>query len=551
MKTSPVKCNRPLLRQSLEDGLTEQQEEWLVAHLDDCVSCQQALTSLAADSEGWSQVEHVLRDEISGTHPVARGVVSTLVPGNHSSSFGHSRSVDPEIRPTDFAVDFLEPAGEADSIGRINDIVLKGYQQDLNRLVAVKVMAPQLATNAESRKRFGREAQATAAIVHPNVMPILTVHSSGQLPYLVMPYVDCESLQERLDREGSLPTLDILKIGHQVASGLAAAHSQGLVHRDVKPANILLARNVDRVMLTDFGLARAVDDATLTRTGLIAGTPQYMSPEQARGDSVDTQSDLFSLGSVMYAMSTGRPPFRAETCYGILRRVTDDLQRPVHELNPDVPLWLEDVINHLMAKDSELRPSSAADVASALQDCIAHLQQPHSAVLPTFVQELRTSRGRGALASIARVIEFEKRFRTLIAAVLLTIVVIVITAMGVFNQGQKLPPDEQPAVQAETVPVPKSTTPPPNSPKVFVDWDDGVGVDLMSMDDELNQLLNAVENDVSDLKPVTADGLCHTATNFTERHWNEHSRNSPSLPVSVGHTDCRSQHRRLQRRSGL
>ncbi|MEO2024314.1 MAG: hypothetical protein ABGZ23_00365 [Fuerstiella sp.] len=92
MKTSPVKCNRPLLRQSLEDGLTEQQEEWLVAHLDDCVSCQQALTSLAADSEGWSQVEHVLRDEISGTHPVARGVVSTLVPGNHSSSFGHSRS---------------------------------------------------------------------------------------------------------------------------------------------------------------------------------------------------------------------------------------------------------------------------------------------------------------------------------------------------------------------------------------------------------------------------------------------------------------------------
>ncbi|MCP4855229.1 MAG: serine/threonine protein kinase [Fuerstiella sp.] len=518
MKTSPVKCNPPLLRQSLEDGLSEQQEEWLAAHLDDCVSCQQALTPLAAGSNGWSRVEHVLRDEISGAYPAARGMVSTLVPGNLSSSFGHSRSVGPETRPTDFAVDFLEPSGEADSIGRINDIeirsvigqggngiVLKGYQQELNRLVAVKVMAPQLATNAESRKRFGREAQATAAIVHPNVMPILTVHSSGQLPYLVMPYVDCESLQERLDREGSLPTLDILRIGHQVASGLAAAHSQGLVHRDVKPANILLARNVDRVMLTDFGLARAVDDATLTRTGLIAGTPQYMSPEQARGDSVNTGSDLFSLGSVMYAMSTGRPPFRVETSYGILRRVTDDLQRPVRELNPNVPLWLEDVINRLMAKDCESRASSAADVASALQDCIAHLQQPHTIGLPVLVQQLSSSRDGGALAWSTRIINFDRRFKAIIAALLLTIVVIAISATGVFNQGLKLPPGEQPAVQTEMASVPPSITPSSNTADVIVDWDDGVDTDLMTMDDELGQLFEAVENDFSDLNSVTED----------------------------------------------
>ena len=152
-------------------------------------------------------------------------MLSTLVPGSLSSSFGHSRSTGTEVRPSDFAVNFLELGREAQAIGRINGIeilsvigqgdngiVLKGYQQELNRLVAGKVMAPQLATNAESRKRFGREAQATAAIVHPNVIPMLTVQSAGQLPYLVMPYVDCESLQQRRDREGSLPTV-VLGIG--------------------------------------------------------------------------------------------------------------------------------------------------------------------------------------------------------------------------------------------------------------------------------------------------------------------------------------------------
>jgi len=189
--------------------------------------------------------------------------------------------------------------------------------------VAVKLMAPHLAASGSARRRFTREARAAAAIVHPHVMPIHSVNSSGRLPYLVMPCVACESLQQRINREGPLELKEILRISSRIAAGLAAAHAQGLVHRDVKPANILLEKGVDRVMLTDFGLARAVDDASLTKTGVIAGTPQYMSPEQARGEAIDHRSDLFSLGSVMYAMCTGRPPFRAETSYGILRRITD------------------------------------------------------------------------------------------------------------------------------------------------------------------------------------------------------------------------------------
>lgn len=153
-------------------------------------------------------------------------------------------------------------------------LVLKGYQKELNRYVAVKVLAPHLALSAAARKRFAREAQATAVIVHPHVMAIHAVAANAKLPYLVMPFVACESLPQRLDRQGPLDIKDILRIGLQAASGLAAAHAQRLVRRDVKPANILLETSVERVMLTDFGLARAVDDATLTRTGIIAGTPQ-------------------------------------------------------------------------------------------------------------------------------------------------------------------------------------------------------------------------------------------------------------------------------------
>src|SRR5581483_10498584 len=126
-------------------------------------------------------------------------------------------------------------------------------------------------------------------------------------------YIPGCSLQDRLDRQGPLELKEILRIGMQVAAGLSAAHAQGLVHRDIKPANILLEHGVERVKITDFGLARTIDDASLTASGVIAGTPQYMAPEQARGEGVDHRSDLFSLGSVLYAMCTGHSPFRAET----------------------------------------------------------------------------------------------------------------------------------------------------------------------------------------------------------------------------------------------
>src|SRR5206468_4335883 len=162
----------------------------------------------------------------------------------------------------------------------------------------------------------------------------------------------------------------------QTALGLAAAHAQGLVHRDIKPANILLENGLERVKITDFGLARAVDDASLTQNGVVAGTPLYMAPEQARGEPVDHRADLFSLGSVLYAMATGSAPFRASGAVAVLQHICDDPARPVAELNRDIPDWLAAIITRLHAKDAAQRIQSAAEVAELLGKHLAQLQQP-------------------------------------------------------------------------------------------------------------------------------------------------------------------------------
>src|SRR5262249_45176557 len=151
--------------------------------------------------------------------------------------------------------------------------------------------------------------QAAAAVSHDHIVTIHAVEETNGIPYLVMQCIAGLSLQQRLDRDGPLQLHEILRIGMQTASGLAAAHAQGLVHRDIKPANILLENGVERVKITDFGLARAATEASLTQSGVVAGTPQYMSPEQAEGKAIDQRTDLFSLGSVLYAMCTGQAPF--------------------------------------------------------------------------------------------------------------------------------------------------------------------------------------------------------------------------------------------------
>ena len=194
-------------------------------------------------------------------------------------------------------LDFLSPPSHPEMLGQLGryqieqvigaggmGIVLKGFDTDLNRPVAVKVLAPHLAHSGAARQRFAREARAAAAVVHEHVVAIYNVESEEETPFLVIQYVPGRSLQDRVDQDGPLAAEEILRIGMQAAAGLAAAHAQGVIHRDVKPANILLESGVERALLTDFGLARAADDASLTHSGIVAGTPHYMSPEQARGE---------------------------------------------------------------------------------------------------------------------------------------------------------------------------------------------------------------------------------------------------------------------------
>jgi WD40 repeat protein len=298
-------------------------------------------------------------------------------------------------------LDFLAPPSRAGSLGRLGHyevlevvgqggmgIVLRAFDEKLHRVVAIKALLPALASSAAARQRFVREARAAAAVTHDNVIDIHAVEDQGTVPYLVMQFIHGSTLQQKLDRTGSLPVNEILRIGLQTAAGLAAAHAQGLVHRDVKPANILLENSVERVKITDFGLARAVDDASLTQSGLIAGTPAYMSPEQAHGERVDHRSDLFSLGSVLYTLCAGHAPFRAETSMAVLRRVCDDTPRPIREINPDIPDWLELIIGRLHAKRPVCRFQSAAEVADLLGRYLARLQQG-GIVAPT----LRYERG--------------------------------------------------------------------------------------------------------------------------------------------------------------
>ncbi len=304
-------------------------------------------------------------------------------------------------------------------------VVFKAFDSELNRPVAIKVLAPHLAGSGAARHRFSREARAAAAIVNEHVVSIHNVESDSEPPFLVMQYVAGESLQGRLDREGPLGVCEVLRIARQTAAGLAAAHEQGLVHRDVKPSNVLLEEGIDRALLTDFGLARASDDASLTHSGHVPGTPHYMSPEQARGECADQRSDLFSLGSLMYAMCTGRSPFRAETSYGVLRRITDLQPRSVREVNSEVPIWLCCIIEKLHAKSPGERYKSAAEVAEVLGQCLAHAQQPESQPLPESVAALTRHLAQESRFPTALV----RRPRTILACVVTSVALLIAAVM--------------------------------------------------------------------------------------------------------------------------
>jgi serine/threonine protein kinase/sugar lactone lactonase YvrE len=384
--TPPTSCpDQAHLKGLLDGSLAGDEQSVLTEHLGNCQCCQHTLESLAVGDAPWAaDLRHVDRDRPtsdSAFWPALRSLeqqidVTQVQPG----------AAEPDAGPVE--LDFLAPAEKPGYLGRLGHfdvvevigrggmgLVLKAFDECLHRFVAIKVLDPKLAGNETARRRFCREARAAAAVTHENVVAIHEVEheESNDLPYLVMQYVAGTSLQDRLDHGQPLELKEILRIGAQAAAGLAAAHAQGLVHRDVKPANILLESG-ERVRITDFGLARAAEDVKLTKTGFVAGTPLYMAPEQASGEDLDHRTDLFSLGSVLYALCTGQAPFDGNTPFVVLRRITEETPRPIQDINPKIPGWLVAVIDKLLAKDPKDRFQSAADVGDILSQALAAVQ---------------------------------------------------------------------------------------------------------------------------------------------------------------------------------
>jgi serine/threonine protein kinase len=313
----------------------------------------------------------------------------------------------------------LSPPEGPDEIGRLGPyrilkilgaggmgIVFRGHDPILKRDVAVKAMLPTVAANDVNRERFLREAQVAAAIENDHIVPIYQVGEDRGIPYLVMRLLQGETLEQRLRRQRPLPVPEILRIARETAEGLAAAHAHDLIHRDVKPANIWLEAPRGRVVILDFGLARpAHDDSGLTQTGTVIGTPAFMSPEQARGKIVDHRSDLFSLGCVLFQMSTGRLPFHGTDTLSRLLALAADDPLPVRELNVEVPETLADLVAQLLVKNPLHRFPTAQGVVEAVEvienSCgswggPAHCSATGSGILPT-ASELFTLGGAEAL----------------------------------------------------------------------------------------------------------------------------------------------------------
>jgi serine/threonine protein kinase/WD40 repeat protein len=304
---------------------------------------------------------------------------------------------------------FLSAPETADEIGRLAHyrvlrklghggmgMIFLAEDLRLRRLAALKVMLPRSVADVASRQRFLREARAAAAMNHDRIVTIYEVDEVNGTPFLAMQLLQGESLETRLQREpGPHPLPFILRLGREIAEGLDAAHGLGVVHRDIKPSNIWLLAKKDHVKLLDFGLASLARDAAhLTQSGTIVGTPGFLAPEQGGGRPASPQSDLFSLGVVLYLLATGTMPFQGESMLAVLTALATEHPRPLHELNPQLPEALSHLIMRLLSKQPDARPRSAREVI----DILATIERQISAsratevIVPRPRQEVTSSR---------------------------------------------------------------------------------------------------------------------------------------------------------------
>jgi serine/threonine protein kinase len=384
------------LRRFLLGQLSEAEAATVEALLETDPSSVEVLERISADDAFTSMLRGRTAEPpiAPETEELARRLAELLISqdAEQTKTAGEARSESDatftEPAPADVST-MLSPPQSRGELGRLGEyrilrvlgeggmgIVFEAEDIRLGRTVAVKVMRPSFAESETARSRFIREAKAAAAIEHDHVVHIHLIAEERGVPFLVMPLLKGESLDACLKRERTLPADEIVRIGREVAEGLAAAHDRGLIHRDVKPANIWLEAPTRRVKILDFGLARGVNPegglpSDITQSGAVVGTPAYMSPEQGRGRSLDARSDLFSLGSVLYRAATGRPPFDEPDTASVLMALASDTPDAPHIVNPQVPPALSALIMRLMEKDASRRPTSAREVSRLLSTTLS------------------------------------------------------------------------------------------------------------------------------------------------------------------------------------
>ena len=303
-----------------------------------------------------------------------------------------------------FPYDLLAAPQAADEIGRLGNyrilgilgeggmgVVLKAEEISLSRPVALKLMKPEQAASSSARTRFQREARTAAAVEHPRIVIIYAVGEVQGVPFIAMPLMKGQSLAARLEKP--MPLNEAVRFGREMAEGLAAAHERGLIHRDIKPENVWLEETAEgvHVRLLDFGLVSGSNGENLTQSHSVMGTPAYMAPEQAKGLTVDSRADLFSLGCTLYQMTTGKKAFTGPNVTAILSAVLTEQPSSAITLNPTMPAELSTLIDRLLSKDPDGRPSNVGEVVAVLRaiesnvkgdaSTVSRIEYPHARVL--------------------------------------------------------------------------------------------------------------------------------------------------------------------------
>ncbi|PHR95536.1 MAG: hypothetical protein COA78_29915, partial [Blastopirellula sp.] len=388
----PTKCASPqMYRQLLLGNLSAEKAEALEEHLlhcDDCAmlfdtinSASDLIDALALEDQLDCEDEHLVQamDQCKELYSEVETIQAHDT--DAQSSNGQQDTITNQDGAVNEEIDFLAPAQRANEIGRLGGyrilkvlgtggmgIVFKAEDPALKRLVALKVMKPEMAVVKSVKARFLREAQSIASLQHENIVQVYQVSEDCGVPFMAMPLLQGESLQTRLDRDGQLDQREVIRIGREIAAGLSAAHEQDLIHRDIKPDNIWIESESGQIKILDFGLVRPVstEDSNLTESGMVMGTPKYMSPEQAEGEDVDQRCDLFSLGSVLYHATTGKIPFWGRTKNATLLAVSHSEPESIETLCPNAHPELTTLIMQLLKKSEDERPQSAIEVIERL-----------------------------------------------------------------------------------------------------------------------------------------------------------------------------------------